>query len=127
MNPCTCLGSCRGAEGLGANWYCVLQGPPAPPPLDPERCAICGWPLSGTACERGNCSERPLPRRYYDAERARREYAPLELQPEDPPTVAESELAALRKLEVELRRRPALLWRGLKEGLVELDKIRGAA
>ena len=23
--PCTCLGTCRGASGLGENWYCVLE------------------------------------------------------------------------------------------------------
>jgi len=23
--PCTCLGTCRGAEGLGEGWHCVLK------------------------------------------------------------------------------------------------------
>ncbi len=23
--PCTCLGECKGAEGLGKAWHCVLQ------------------------------------------------------------------------------------------------------
>ena len=23
--PCTCLGACRGANGLADNWYCVLD------------------------------------------------------------------------------------------------------
>lgn len=47
--------------------------------LEAHRCAVCGWELAETprrGCVRGNCSLRPLPERYYDPERARREYAP---------------------------------------------------
>lgn len=25
MRDCTCLGTCRGKEGLGANWRCALE------------------------------------------------------------------------------------------------------
>lgn len=25
MQDCTCIGSCRGAEGLGAGWNCVVD------------------------------------------------------------------------------------------------------
>jgi hypothetical protein len=25
IKPCTCLGTCRGHDGLGVGWYCVLQ------------------------------------------------------------------------------------------------------
>jgi hypothetical protein len=41
------------------------------------RCAICGWPLVEDVqkgCVRGNCSQRPWPARFYDPERADREY-----------------------------------------------------
>jgi hypothetical protein len=38
MKECTCLGTCRGAEGLGAGWYCTMSKPPAvPQPTDPTR------------------------------------------------------------------------------------------
>lgn len=46
---------------------------PDPPVLDPNRCAICGWPLVETAdkgCVRGNCSFRPTPIHPYDPARA---------------------------------------------------------
>lgn len=26
--PCTCTGSCKGAEGLGDGWHCSLKGKP---------------------------------------------------------------------------------------------------
>lgn len=48
--------------------------------LDDSRCAICGWPLqapppnaSTWGCVRGDCSQRPMPERLYDPERAARE------------------------------------------------------
>jgi hypothetical protein len=43
---------------------------------DEDRCAVCGWPLrmESLGCARGNCSQRPLPARFYDPERAAREY-----------------------------------------------------
>lgn len=25
MNPCTCAGVCRGASGLGPDWFCALD------------------------------------------------------------------------------------------------------
>lgn len=43
-----------------------------PVPLDPNRCAACGWPLKENAadgCVRANCSQRPHPVRLYDPER----------------------------------------------------------
>jgi hypothetical protein len=54
----------------------------APDPLRPlddiePRCAICGWPLAESVekgCVMGNCSQRPWPARFYDPERADREY-----------------------------------------------------
>ena len=64
-----------------------------------DRCAVCGWPLEpkGTGCQRGNCSMRPLPRRYWDYERAKREYAPSVLPEQEPPTPLEAENADLRR------------------------------
>jgi hypothetical protein len=47
---------------------------------DPDRCAVCGWPLAETAndgCVRGNCSMRPRPKMLYDTERAVRETSEL--------------------------------------------------
>ncbi len=48
---------------------------------DNGRCAVCGWSLSGKysagPCTRGNCSQRPLPRPFYDPERALEEYGGL--------------------------------------------------
>jgi hypothetical protein len=44
---------------------------------DDSRCAVCGWPLAAKVaegCVRGNCSQRPLPRPFYDNTRAIREY-----------------------------------------------------
>lgn len=43
-------------------------------------CAICGWPLQTSVyrgCVRGNCSQRPVPNRFYAPTRAKAEYAPL--------------------------------------------------
>ena len=57
--------------------------------LDNNRCAICGWPLERDGCQRGDCSMRPFPARYYDAERARREYESYPLPEEAPPTATE--------------------------------------
>ncbi len=40
------------------------------------RCAVCGWPLAETqdkGCLPGDCGMRPLPKRYYDPERAAKE------------------------------------------------------
>src|SRR6202142_2561708 len=45
--------------------------------LGTERCAVCGWPLAKSAedgCVRGNCSQRPFPREFYDLKRAEEEY-----------------------------------------------------
>ncbi len=67
---------------------------------DETRCAVCGWPLSTTpdeGCTRGNCSMRPLPRRYADYERAKREYAPAVLPEPEPPSPLEADLATLRQ------------------------------
>ena len=50
--------------------------PPSKVEKDDARCAICGWPLATRledGCIRGNCSRRPPPDRFYDAERAYRE------------------------------------------------------
>ena len=27
MQPCTCVGSCKGSAGLGEGWYCVMEPP----------------------------------------------------------------------------------------------------
>ena len=46
------------------------------PDTDPDRCAVCGWPLANQpegGCVRGNCSERPRPKRLYDEPRAEQE------------------------------------------------------
>ncbi len=46
-------------------------------PRDSNRCAVCGWPLVAEiekGCIRGNCSQRPYPRWFYDPERAATEY-----------------------------------------------------
>ena len=48
-----------------------------PPAALIERCAICGWPLQALperGCVKGNCSQRPFPKRFYDFERACQEY-----------------------------------------------------
>jgi len=69
----------------------------APAPREEDRCAICGWPLGN--CQPGDCSMRPFPPRYYDAKRARREYAPSTIPDEAPPTREEDlavEVASLR-------------------------------
>ncbi len=29
--PCTCLGTCKGAAGLGAGWHCVMHAEPGTP------------------------------------------------------------------------------------------------
>ena len=45
-------------------------------PDDPTRCAVCGWMLAVSldkGCVRGNCSLRPLPKRWYAPERAAQE------------------------------------------------------
>ena len=45
--------------------------------LDPNRCAVCGWPLATSreeGCVSGSCSLRPRPERLYDSERALREH-----------------------------------------------------
>ncbi len=42
---------------------------------DPNRCAVCGWPLDPpNHCGRGDCSMRQFPDHLYDPERAEREY-----------------------------------------------------
>jgi len=44
--------------------------------LDPNRCAVCGWPLVETidlGCVRGNCSLRQRPATLYDPARAEAE------------------------------------------------------
>jgi hypothetical protein len=49
---------------------------PDPPVLDPNRCAICAWPLAATTdkgCVRGNCALRPPPAHLYDPARAKAE------------------------------------------------------
>lgn len=63
------------------------------------RCAICGWPLdpNGKFCVRGNCSQRPLPDRFYDPKRVKAEYSPyLDNDPRTIPVVAEDLPAAPR-------------------------------
>lgn len=56
----------------------VSPEPDVKAPIDTEpRCAICGWPLAESVeegCVIGNCSQRPWPPRFYDPERADREY-----------------------------------------------------
>lgn len=53
---------------------------PADPPeerKDANRCAVCGWEVRERVedgCVRGNCSMRPIPKRFYDADRAASEY-----------------------------------------------------
>lgn len=52
--------------------------------LDPNRCAVCGWPLKdrpADGCVRGNCSQRPRPHRLYDPERATAERNEAENKP----------------------------------------------
>ena len=67
---------------------------PDPPVLDPNRCAICAWPLAENpdkGCVRGNCALRPPPdlRCRYDPERAAAENelgAPARFAPVGPVT-----------------------------------------
>lgn len=63
---------------------------------DNDRCAICGWPIGN--CQPGDCAMRPFPSRYYDAERARKEYAPHTIPDESPPTELELLQAENKKL-----------------------------
>ena len=45
--------------------------------LELDRCAICAWPLAvdiEKGCIRGNCSQRPFPNKFYDYDRACKEY-----------------------------------------------------
>lgn len=64
-----------------------------PPNVDPNRCAVCGWPLVGhdNGCARGDCSMRPLPPLpLYDRARAIAEYgiyAPAKWKDGDPTAV----------------------------------------
>lgn len=43
---CTCLGTCRGAEGLGPRWKCALETPAPVSPVEPTpailECCACG-------------------------------------------------------------------------------------
>lgn len=55
---------------------------------DPARCGVCGWPLGDGVCMPGNCAERPVPSRRYDA-----------------PALYSSDPAAVRLLEDEIARR----------------------
>lgn len=65
--------------------------------LDATRCAVCGWQLvtlGKQGCWRGNCSQRPLPSRFYDPERVKAEYgehAPTERDPYIPPGLTAKE------------------------------------
>ena len=71
---------------------------------DINRCAICGWPLSDSVdngCVRGNCSMRPFPDRYYDAARAKQEYAPHQIPDESPPTECEIMATTIATLKVQ--------------------------
>lgn len=77
---------------------------------DNNRCAICGWPLAESqdkGCMRGDCSLRPFPSRYYDAERARREYAPHKLPDEAPPSREEELGAEICRLRAQLAEKDA--------------------
>ena len=38
---CTCLGTCRGAEGLGPRWKCALETPAPVSPVEPEPPTTC--------------------------------------------------------------------------------------
>ncbi len=63
----------KSAEELAAD----ATGSPPPPQRDLNRCAVCGWTLQpdrACGCVRGNCSQRPLPDRFYDPARAKEEY-----------------------------------------------------
>jgi len=65
-----------------------MDAEPAKPVDDISRCAICCWPLAESqekGCMRGNCSMRPFPRRFYNADRAKKEYGNL-FVPEVEPT-----------------------------------------
>lgn len=102
---------------------------PAAQEQDKSRCAICGWPLMSTVengCVRGNCSMRPLPKRYYDAERARKEYG-VNLPAEEPPTAAEKELTALRAEHAHLRQQLEKLQRVKQIAQTEklIERVRG--
>lgn len=44
---CTCIGTCRGAAGLGEGWSCAMESPPVTPSSAaaercPEKCPKCG-------------------------------------------------------------------------------------
>jgi len=77
---------------------------------------ICGWPLaerSEDGCVRGNCSQRPLPPRFYDPERADREHGRSVSHHQQPLSGIELENASLwnriRELEAERDRQRAAL------------------
>lgn len=45
---CTCLGTCRGAEGLGPRWKCALESPASLAPVEPTPeptpdAPVCAW------------------------------------------------------------------------------------
>src|SRR5438477_7402839 len=68
---------CETCEGAG-QVEVVVAARAAVPEDDESRGAVCGWPLAASAdqgCTRGNCSQRPLPDRFYAPARARLEYA----------------------------------------------------
>ena len=71
-------------EGSIAERSVPPQNQPAPQHTSWQyyRCAICGWPLADSTakgcmakgCIRGNCSQRPFPDKFFDYERACKEY-----------------------------------------------------
>ncbi len=71
-----CLEGFDAAVTAREKWYGRAKVPVEGPPLDPNRCAVCGWALADCVdhgCVRGNCSRRPLPTTRYDAARAEKE------------------------------------------------------
>lgn len=93
MVPCQCVEDAN--PELDANGHCewccgshqvtqrVRDAQPKSqlPRIDDEsRCACCAWPLAATleeGCVRGNCSQRPLPTKFYAPERHLREQTEL--------------------------------------------------
>jgi hypothetical protein len=57
--PCTCVGECRGAAGLGQGWICMVdhirRGGLAGGTVEPARCAPCAGRAAGP-CEGGRCA-----------------------------------------------------------------------
>lgn len=82
--------------------------------MNDSRCAVCGWPLAKSideGCIVGNCSMRPMPKRYYDPERAAKEYHG-QLPPNEPAPSNWISVKDRLPLEESAQNRCVLVWTG---------------